>query len=487
MKALGDRKIKTVESAAAVDVVIIGGGIVGTVLAKALAEKVSPANSCGLSVTLIDAADPEQTSKSLVDFNPFTDTRVIALARRTVDELSSMGLNLDDVAKQHNGELPPQIKHIEVSDKGHLGLLNLESSDYHIDAFGQVVSLSALTRLAASATSSYQYIAPAKVTKVKQQREFVSVQLDSGQSLTTKLLVLADGGRSGLAEQVGITKTVSDYHQTAIVFNVHTQLPHENKAYERFTQSGPLAFLPFDSEVDDIKANGNGFSVVWTVDTDAAKTLMALSQSEFIKALQKAFGYRQGKVLRVSELASYPLALTKAQQVASHRTVVVGNAAQALHPIAGQGFNLGLRDLSALVSILKNSAEKHAQQSAVSNSKRILASEGHASSSNVASNSAQGQSNTVQSEAFASANFDAGAFSITQHYANSRKNDRDNTIALTDTLVRTFSNQYFPTVIGRNVSLLALSMMPQAKKAFVKHTTGYGETPQRNRDNNAAC
>jgi 2-octaprenyl-6-methoxyphenol hydroxylase len=370
-----------------------------------------------------------------------------------------MGLNLDDVAKQHNGELPPQIKHIEVSDKGHLGLLNLQSSDYHIDAFGQVVSLSALTRLAAGATSSYQYIAPAKVTNVKQQSNFVEVQLDSGQSLTTKLLVLADGGRSGLADQVGILKTVDDYHQTAIVFNVHTQLPHENKAYERFTQSGPLAFLPFDSEIDDIKASGNGFSVVWTVDTDAAKSLMALNQCAFIKALQEAFGYRQGKVLRVSELASYPLALTKAQQVASHRTVVVGNAAQALHPIAGQGFNLGLRDLTALVSVLQASAEKHGEH-----------------------NSYEEKSDTI-----ASANFDAGAFSITQHYANSRKNDRDNTIVLTDTLVRTFSNQYFPTVIGRNVSLLALSMMPQAKKAFVKHTTGYGETPLRKRDNNAAC
>ena len=392
-------------------------------------------------------------------FNPFTDTRVIALARRTVEELSHMGLNLDDVAKQHNGELPPQIKHIEVSDKGHLGLLNLQSSDYHIDAFGQVVSLSALTRLAAGAASSYQYIAPAKVTNVKQQCNFVEVQLDNGQSLTTKLLVLADGGRSGLADQVGISKTVNDYHQTAIVFNVHTQLPHENRAYERFTQNGPLAFLPFDSEIDDIKASGNGFSVVWTVDTDAAKSLMALNQRAFIKALQEAFGYRQGKVLRVSELASYPLALTKAQQVASHRTVVVGNAAQALHPIAGQGFNLGLRDLSTLVSVLQASAEKHGEH-----------------------NSCEEKNDTI-----ASANFDAGAFSITQHYANSRKNDRDNTIALTDTLVRTFSNQYFPTVIGRNVSLLALSMMPQAKKAFVKHTTGYGETPLRKRDNNAAC
>ena len=475
------------ESTAAVDVVIIGGGIVGTVLAKALAAKVSLSNNSGLSVTLIDAADPEETSKSLVDFNPFTDTRVIALAKRTVDELSSMGVNLDDVAKQHNGELPPQIKRIEVSDKGHLGFLDLESSDYHIDAFGQVVSLSALTRLAASATSSYQYIAPAKVTNVKQRRDFVHVQLDSGQSLTTKLLVLADGGRSGLSEQIGITKTVSDYHQTAIVFNAHTQLPHENKAYERFTQNGPLAFLPFDSEIDDIKANGNGFSVVWTVDTDAAKTLMALNQDAFINALQEAFGYRQGKVLRVSELASYPLALTKAQQVANHRTVVVGNAAQALHPIAGQGFNLGLRDLSALVSIMETSAEKHAQQKAESNSASFLVSEGLTSLSNVGSNSAQKELNTVQSETIASANFDAGAFSITQRYANSRKHDRDNTIALTDTLVRTFSNQYFPTVIGRNVSLLALSMMPQAKKAFVKHTTGYGETPQRNRDNNATC
>lgn len=471
------------ESAAAVDVVIIGGGIVGTVLAKALAEKVSPANGLGLSVALIDAADPEETTKNLDDFNPFTDTRVIALAKRTVDELSHMGLNLDDVAKQHNGELPPQIKHIEVSDKGHLGFLNLESGDYHIDAFGQVVSLSALTRLAASAGSNYQHIAPAKVTNVKQQRDFVEVLLDSGQSLTTKLLVLADGGRSGLAERVGISKTVSDYHQTAIVFNVHTQLPHENKAYERFTENGPLAFLPFDSEVDAIKATGNGFSVVWTVDTDAAKTLMALSQSAFIQALQEAFGYRQGKVLRVSDLASYPLVLTKAQQVASHRTVVVGNAAQALHPIAGQGFNLGLRDLTALVSVLQASAEKYVEQSEVGNSDNALPNEGLTSSSNYA----QGDSNNEQSDTIESVNFDAGAFGITQSYAKSRQKDRDNTIALTDTLVRTFSNQYFPTVIGRNVSLLALSMMPQAKKAFVKHTTGYGETLLRKRDNNAAC
>ena len=446
------------KSAEPVDVVIIGGGIVGTVLAKGLAEKV------GLSVTLIDAADPQQNNAATDDFNPFTDTRVIALARRTVNELSDIGLNLDDLAKQHNGELPPEIKHIEVSDKGHVGLLNLNSRDYHINAFGQVVSLSALTRLAANASSAYQHIAPAKVTRVNQQNNSVEVLLDTGETLSTKLLVIADGGRSGLAELVGMTKTSCDYHQTAIVFNVHTQLPHENKAYERFTESGPLAFLPFDSEINGVKASGNGFSVVWTVETDAAKSLMTLTPDEFTQALQQAFGYRQGKVLRVSELASYPLTLTKAQNVASHRAVVVGNAAQALHPIAGQGFNLGLRDLSALISVLSSAAREHTKPTAKK----------------------QGCANETLLENVAD-DFDPGAFSITQHYANARKTDREKTVTLTDTLVRTYSNQYFPTVIGRNLSLLALSMMPQAKKAFVKHTTGYGVTLDKDRDNHAAC
>lgn len=444
-----------------VDVAIIGGGIVGTVLAKGLSEKV------GLAVALIDAADPQQCRESSNDFNPFTDTRVIALARRTVNELSDIGLNLEDLAKQHNGELPPKIKHIEVSDKGHLGLLHLDSKDYHIDAFGQVVSLSALTRMAISTNTTYHHIAPAKVVTVTQQKEGVNVELDSGETLTARLLVLADGGRSGLAQQVGIAKTITDYNQTAIVFNVHVQMPHDNKAYERFTQSGPLAFLPFDSEIDGVKAKGNGFSVVWTVETDTAKSLMALSKTEFVKALQGAFGYRQGRILRVSELASYPLALAKAEPIMSHRTLVVGNAAQALHPIAGQGFNLGLRDLSTLIAILDTSQRAHKKLQTVQEGEE-----------NSASKSAQ---------ACVSDRFDAGAFDILTRYANERIRDRDNTITLTDTLVRTFSNQYFPTVIGRNVSLLALSMLPQAKKAFVKRTTGYGETSQVNRGRNAAC
>lgn len=414
-----------------VDVVIVGGGIVGTVLAKGLSEQV------GLQVTLIDAADPNITAPQQHSFNPFTDTRVIALARRTINELAQLGIDVNNLSKLLHGEPPPDIKHIEVSDKGHIGLVDLYCDDYCIDAFGQVVSLSALTHLAASIGKGYDTIAPASVLNVLQCKEHTQVMLNNDEVIQTKLLILADGGRSPLASQVGITKTTSPYAQTAIVFNVHTQQPHGNNAYERFTESGPLAFLPFDSEIDGVKATANGFSVVWTVNTDDATHLLALDDAAFIDALQSVFGYRQGKVLRVSERASYPLVLTCANEVAVHRSVVVGNAAQALHPIAGQGFNLGLRDIITLIDVLKN--EK------------------------------------------ASANdnqFDAGAFSVTHRYAKQRKLDRDKTIRLTDTLVRTFSNGYLPMVIGRNMALLTLGMLPNAQRAFVKQTTGYGGYPE---------
>ncbi|MCB4435050.1 2-octaprenyl-6-methoxyphenyl hydroxylase [Alteromonas sp. McT4-15] len=410
-----------------VDVVIVGGGIVGTVLAKGIAEQ------AGLQVTLIDASHPTINSSASSTFNPFTDTRVIALARRTVNELAQLGIEVDRLAKTLHGQVPPDIKHIEVTDKGHIGLVDLSCDTFNIDAFGQVVSLSALTHLAAEAGSSYNTIAPAKVTTVERHQAFTQVTLDNGDVIHTKLLVLADGGRSTLSQQVGISKTVTDYQQTAIVFNVHTQLPHNHKAYERFTESGPLAFLPFDSEINQTKASGNGFSVVWTVDTENANNLMAMDDTDFIDALQSAFGYRQGRILRVSQRSCYPLALVKAENVATHRTVVVGNAAQALHPIAGQGFNLGLRDIVALIEVLKTSSTK---------------------------------SETSE--------FDAGAFAITHAYAKSRTADRDATVLLTDTLVRTFSNHHFPLVVGRNMALLTLGVLPNAKNAFVRQTTGYG-------------
>ncbi len=419
-----------------VDVAVVGGGIVGSVLAKGLAER------AGLSVALIDAAPVSQSiaevsKANALDFNPFTDTRVIALARRTVDELKALNVPLEKLADIYHGETPPSIDSIEVSDRGHLGLVNLAAEDYCIPSFGQVVSLSALTRLVASSSNDYEHIAPATVQSVTQHQNYTEVALDNGETRRAKLVVLADGGRSALAQQVGLTRTANDYEQTAIVFNVHTQQPHNNKAYERFTESGPLAFLPFDSDIDNQKSTGCGFSVVWTVKADKAEALLSMTNKAFVDALQDAFGFRQGKIIRVSDKASYPLSLKLVDEVTAHRTVVVGNAAQSLHPIAGQGFNLGLRDIYTLISTLQ--------------SERL----------NKSSVDKDGE-------------FDPGQFNVLNTYAKKRKKDRAATITLTDTLVHTFSNQHFPLVVGRNVSLMALSMVPFAKKQFVKQTTGYG-------------
>lgn len=159
-----------------------------------------------MQVTLIDASHPTINSSASSTFNPFTDTRVIALARRTVNELAQLGIEVDRLAKTLHGQVPPDIKHIEVTDKGHIGLVDLSCDTFNIDAFGQVVSLSALTHLASEAGSSYNTIAPAKVTTVERHQAFAQVTLDNGDVIHTKLLVLADGGRSTLSQQVGISK-----------------------------------------------------------------------------------------------------------------------------------------------------------------------------------------------------------------------------------------------------------------------------------------
>ena len=395
------------------DAVIVGGGIVGCVLAKGMSEQ------AGLDVTLVDASAPNNNDKNET-FNPLTDTRVIALARRTVNELNAMDVGLNELAAQNHGK----IEHIEVSDKGGLGLTHLQCSDYGIPTFGQVVSLSALTQLVMKKSTNYQHIAPAKVTRIERTQDNTQVFLSNGKCLTTKLLVLADGGRSSLAEQVGLTRHTHPYHQVAIIFNVHTSEPHNNKAYERFTEEGPLAFLPFDSEIDGVVAANNGFSVVWTVSAERAEVLQSLDKVNFIKQLQQAFGYRQGKILTMSDVASYPLSLSYTDTLFSHRTVVVGNAAQALHPIAGQGFNLGLRDIITLIDCVKHKD-------------------------------------------------DPGDFSVLNHYAQKRSIDRQSTITLTDTLVRTFSNRYCPLTITRNMALTGLNLLPSVQRAFVRQTTGY--------------
>ncbi|WP_414828202.1 2-octaprenyl-6-methoxyphenyl hydroxylase [Alteromonas sp. H39] len=391
------------------DVVIVGGGVVGSVLAAGLLAK-TPFN-----VTLIDAHNPADDTPA-----PGFDNRVIALSRRTVNELAGLGITLAAAS-------PEPIKHIQVTDKGAAGFCELTAANYNIPAFGQVVSLSALGELLPSFLDSprFTHVAPDTVSMLTQQHDKVSLALASGDEVSADLCVLADGGRSGLSEQAGFTREQSPYGQCAIICNVQTSEPHSGNAFERFTEQGPLAFLPYPADFGDQTRKGHGFSVVWTVASEQRDELTSLSDARFTNELQQTFGYRQGRITQVGPRDSYPLILNTTRELISHRCVVVGNSAQTLHPIAGQGFNLGLRDVIGLVN------------------------------------------STVDTE-------DPGAYSVLDKYRHCREGDRQTTVKLTDALVRIFSNRYFPFLAGRNLGLLTLDLLPAVSQEFVRLTTGYG-------------
>ncbi len=393
------------------DVVIIGGGVVGHTLACGIIERTA------LSVTLVDAIDANNNQDDTA--GPGFDSRVIALSKRTVDALGKLGIT---VAKA--GAMP--IKHIQVTDQGHAGYCALDAGDYQLDAFGQVVSLSQLgaqLRATLQDAKQFSYRAPATVTHIEPGDSASTVTFADGQQLTAKLVVMADGGRSPLAASLGYQRDSSCYGQTAIIANIHTSEPHNNRAYERFTKDGPLALLPFDSDIDGHAMPGHGFSVVWTRSAGDAQSVA--SSAHFARALQEALGYRQGKVLRTTSRVSYPLALSYTTTVAGQRSVIVGNAAHTLHPIAGQGFNLGMRDCLSLIALLQNAR-------------------------------------------------DAGCADVTHAYARTRKDDRTTTMGLTHMLVHAFSNRHLPLVVARNLGLMSMSLSTTLKKAFVRQTTGFG-------------
>lgn len=393
------------------DILIIGGGTVGSVVARGLLKHTS------LSVTMIEA-----NSYSHTQHHPGFDDRVIALAKRTVDELAALDVHVSRV-----GSVP--IQHIQVSDKGAAGLCRLTANDYHIPSFGEVVSLRRLGEALQlrEDTSRFTLRCPAAVTHTSRTQQGVTVTLDDHSTITAKLIVLADGGRSLVHQQLGFERTVDDYQQTAIVVNVLTSEPHEHRAYERFTAHGPVAFLPFNPESSDNAMNAHGFSVVWTLPHDMAKNMMAVNDRAFTLALQQAFGWRQGAITQLGKRFSYPLSLQQTKRVCTHRAVVCGNAAQTLHPIAGQGFNLGLRDAVSLVSCLKSAK-------------------------------------------------DPGTFSVLSRYQQLRSNDKQRTISLTDGLVRLFSNDSLGLIALRNVGLMTMDNCTYLKQHFVRQATGFAQS-----------
>ncbi|MFC3092740.1 2-octaprenyl-6-methoxyphenyl hydroxylase [Alteromonas sediminis] len=384
------------------DIAIIGGGATGCAMALGLQRHTR------LNVVLIDAGEPPNPHSEQAGF----DQRTIALSDQSLRILQALGCSL-------NKMVSAPIEHIHVSDKGHAGQVLLHANDYGIEAFGLVVSLAQLGQQLYQSldltADRLTYLNRTEVTEIVRTQEHCQFTLSSGKTLTSKLLIMADGGRSTLAEQLGFRRTHNHYEQTAITLSLETSEPHRGWAYERFTDSGPLALLPLES---------HRFGVVWTVLSDEAEYWLTQSDKQVINHLQAQFGYRCGMIKRISERASYPLALRQLDSVFQHRCVAIGNAAQTLHPIAGQGVNLGFRDVSDLLSVVK----EHAQ--------------------------------------------DAGLYSVLRAYQQKRHVDKTRTVFMTDALVRLFSNQHLPLVMGRNIGLTGLNFLPNAKKAFAHNAMG---------------
>jgi 2-octaprenyl-6-methoxyphenol hydroxylase len=392
------------------DLAIVGGGMVGASLAAALAGS-------RRRVLLVESVAPDSLAQ------PSFDERTTALGNASRRIFEGLGIwpGLATAAAA--------IRTIHVSDAGRFGFARLTAHEQGIDAFGYVLAnrlIGAALWQQLTRAANVTLRVPARVNELELAAGGASLDIETPdgrrERLTAGLLVAADGAQSQVRAAAGIAAEVEDYRQLALVANVSCDLPHQDIAYERFTRQGPLALLPL--------ADGSR-ALIWACEPARAGELLALTDAEYLAELQRQFGWRAGRFVRLGRRASYPLALTRAAKPAGLRTVLIGNAAQALHPVAGQGFNLGLRDAAMLAEVL------------------------------------------VQNDA------DAGAPQLLAEFADWRARDRAGVVRFTDGLIRAFGSQRAGIGLLRDLGLLVFDLSPPAKSALARISAGFaGPTPR---------
>jgi 2-octaprenyl-6-methoxyphenol hydroxylase len=392
------------------DLVIAGGGMTGAMLALQI-TRLLPA----LRIAIVEQQRVETAQQHTTSF----DSRSIALSAGSVALLSSWGLWPE--LKSH----ACAIEHIQVSDRGHFGKSRLAASEFGRSALGYVIEIEWIGRqlyqqLQQVPTSQLQWFRPDQISAIRTEPDVRHLQLQSGAELSCRLLVLCEGGDSPSRALAGIDGVQHDYQQSALIANIAVAAPHQGKAFERFTVDGPLALLPLTQQ---------RYSLVWTCQPEQAVALKALPEAEFVQALQQAFGYSAGTFTGVGNRVVYPLKLKTAAKAADHRLVLCGNSLHNLHPIAGQGFNLALRDLDALLQLLAL----------------------HSSGADLQ---------------------DAGAYGLTRQYQLLRSADMAQVVGFTDSLVRLFSNDSKLLALGRSVGLSLLNQCNGLKQPFAALTMG---------------
>ncbi|GHB14510.1 2-octaprenyl-6-methoxyphenyl hydroxylase [Salinicola rhizosphaerae] len=314
-----------------VDVAIIGGGLVGASLACALQPLIEHQ---GLRVAVIEAQPIP--SANVCQYQPSFDARASAIAYGSRRHFERLGL------WAQLAEAASAIRHIHVSQRGRLGTTRLHADELQVEALGYVVPNAWMGQVLHRhlATLPIDWHCPARVASLVPSASGYRLELDSGENVNAALTVLADGGRSGLKEQLGIESDHHAYDQTALIANVEMSRDHQGWAFERFTTEGPMALLPLD---------GRRMELVWTHESHALDDVLTLPDGAFLERLQQAFGDRAGRFRRVGKRHTYPLSLVTARETVRPHLAILGNAAHALHPVAGQGFNLALRGVMDLV------------------------------------------------------------------------------------------------------------------------------------------
>ena len=314
------------------DVVVVGGGPVGCVLALALQQN-------GIKFTLLEARAKSASH---------SDTRALALSYGSKLILEKLG-----VWEAINTKATV-IKTIHISQRGGLGRTKLNAIDHQLPALGYVLPYGALAKALDHEIDSSRVHFEAVVSNIEPNRQASEVTFThqkSDNTLASPLVIIADGGRLG--NMNGLDKTTKEYGHDALVTKISAELAHNNIAYERFTPAGPMALLP----------NGEtGFSLVWTGEKSSIDALLALDDASFLTQLQAAFGERVGQFLSVDARISFPLKLSTLKSasvthLAHNHVAIIGNAAQTMHPVAGQGFNVGLRDAQTLADLIINTPQ----------------------------------------------------------------------------------------------------------------------------------
>nr|WP_163501461.1 2-octaprenyl-6-methoxyphenyl hydroxylase [Halomonas socia] len=320
-----------------VDIAIVGGGLVGASLAAALAPLIE---RHALKVAVIEPATLPSSIDAEQEPQPSFDARASAIAQGSCEHFARLGLWSSLV------EQAEPIRDIHISERGRLGVTRLSAEELDVAALGHVIPNAWLGRVLHQrlATLALEWHCPARVETIAPQAGGHRLRLSDGATLDAELTVLADGGRSGLKEQLGIASQATPYDQVALIANLEVGKPHCGMAFERFTADGPLALLPL---------SGQRMELIWTHRAGAERATLALSDSDFLARLQAAFGDRAGRFRRVGARHCYPLSLVTAEEPTRPGLVVLGNAAHALHPVAGQGFNLALRGVMDLVAALE--------------------------------------------------------------------------------------------------------------------------------------